>query len=197
MKILHATDLHFHQEWFAYIAHHQHDVDVICLTGDFLEESHEVSIEEQIAWISAWMRTLKVPLFVCSGNHDIDSDEGAWLSRVESAYSDTHQATIKGVRFGCVPYIAPDFMEYDACDVLLYHLPPAKTTTALHQKTNADWGDLELHGLLKRRLISPKVLLCGHMHAPKERIDTLGATRIYNAGVDEDAAVPLHHIITL
>ena len=197
MKLFHATDLHFNQAWFAYITYHQHEVDAICITGDFLEESHDVSIQDQVTWIHAWMHSIKIPLFVCSGNHDLDVNEGTWLSGLECAYSDTSQATIKGVRFGCVPYVAPDFLEYDTCDVMLYHLPPSKTATAEHENTHDDWGDPELHRLLKRRLLTPKVLLCGHLHTPKKRIDTLGTTSIYNAGSNVRLNVPLHHIITI
>ena len=196
MKIFHATDLHFTQAWFTYITDAQKEVDAICLTGDFLDPQHDVSIPEQIRWIRTWMRTISVPLLVCSGNHDIEED-ASWLETLEHAYGDTRSVTLQGVRFGCVPYIAPDFLEFDECDVLLYHLPPAKTATALHQKKQEDWGDSELARLLKHQLLAPKVVLCGHMHTPQNTTDTVNRTRIYNPGVGTNPSIPNHHLIDI
>ena len=81
MKILHTTDLHFTKHWFTWIALQQNNYDVFCITGDFLESSKDETLLEQIEWISSWMKSFKKPLFVCSGNHDIEELENEdWLN---------------------------------------------------------------------------------------------------------------------
>lgn len=198
MKILHTTDLHFTKHWFTWIASQQNNYDVFCITGDFLESSKDETLLEQIEWISSWMKSFKKPLFVCSGNHDIEELENEdWLNQIPNVYSDNSIKTINGIKFGCIPYIAPDFFEFDECDILLYHLPPAQSKTAIHNKTNADWGDKEIARLLQKSILKPKVLLCGHMHHPIDRIDKIGNTTVYNTGVDKNNEIPNHHIIKI
>ena len=198
MKILHTTDLHFNKNWFTWIASQQNNYDVFCITGDFLESSKDETLLEQIEWISSWMKSFKKPLFVCSGNHDIEELENEdWLNQIPNVYSDNSIKTINGIKFGCIPYIAPDFFEFDECDILLYHLPPAQSKTAIHDETNADWGDKEIARLFQKSILKPKVLLCGHMHYPIDRIDKIGNTTVYNTGVDKNNEIPNHHIIKI
>lgn len=198
MKILHTTDLHFTKHWFTWIALQQNNYDVFCITGDFLESSKDETLLEQIEWISSWMKSFKKPLFVCSGNHDIEELENEdWLNQIPNVYSDNSIKTINGIKFGCIPYIAPDFFEFDECDILLYHLPPAQSKTAIHNETNADWGDKEIARFLQKKILKPKVLLCGHMHYPIDRIDKIGNTTVYNTGVDKNNEIPNHHIIKI
>lgn len=198
MKILHTTDLHFTKHWFTWIASQQNNYDVFCITGDFLESSKDESLLEQIEWITNWMKSFQKPLFVCSGNHDIEELENEdWLNQIPNVYSDNSIKTINGIKFGCIPYIAPDFFEFDECDILLYHLPPAQSKTAIHDETNADWGDKEIARLLQKKILKPKVLLCGHMHYPLDKIDKIGNTTVYNTGVDKNNEIPNHHIIKI
>lgn len=198
MKILHTTDLHFTKHWFTWIASQQNNYDVFCITGDFLESSKDESLLEQIEWITNWMKSFQKPLFVCSGNHDIEELENEdWLNKISNVYSDNTIKTINGIKFGCIPYIAPDFFEFDECDILLYHLPPAQSKTAIHDETNADWGDKEIARLLQKKILKPKVLLCGHMHYPLDKIDKIGNTTVYNTGVDKNNEIPNHHIIKI
>jgi Icc-related predicted phosphoesterase len=198
LKILHTTDLHFNKDWFIWIENQQSNYDVFCITGDFLEESKDESLLEQIEWISLWMSKFKKPLFVCSGNHDIEELENEnWLDKIVNIYSDNSIKTIEGIKFGCVPYIAPEFYVFDECDIILNHLPPANTNTSLHKKTNEDWGDKEFYRNLKNRILSPKIVLCGHLHQPIELIDKINSTTIYNAGVNKKSKVPSYHSIEL
>lgn len=198
MKILHTTDLHFNKNWFTWIASQQKNYDVFCITGDFLESSKDETLLEQIEWISSWMKSFKKPLFVCSGNHDIEELENEdWLNQIPNVYSDNSIKTINGIKFGCIPYIAPDFFEFDECDILLYHLPPAQSKTAIHKTTNVDWGDKEVARLLQKKILRPKVLLCGHMHYPTDTIDTVSKSMIYNPGVDQYKEIPNHFIIKI
>jgi uncharacterized protein len=198
MKILHTTDLHFNKRWFEWITNQQNNYDIFCITGDFLEDSKDETLAEQINWITQWMKDFKKPLFICSGNHDIEYlDNEDWFNKISNVYSDCTIKTIDGVKFGCIPYIAPDFYEYDECEVILYHLPPAKTKTAIHRETEDDWGDKEFYGNLKNNIISPKIVLCGHMHHPINTTDKIRKTTIYNTGVDKKNTIPNHIIIEM
>jgi Icc-related predicted phosphoesterase len=196
LKILHTTDLHFNKQWFEWILNQQNHYDVFCITGDFLEDAKDETLLEQIHWISNWMKKFQKPLFICSGNHDIEELENEdWFNKVSNVYSDNSIVTIDGVKFGCIPYLAPEFYEFDTCDVILYHLPPTKTKTAVHNKTNVDWGDVELYRAIQKDVLSPKALLCGHMHHPINTVDKIKNTTIYNTGVDKKSDIPKYHII--
>ena len=198
MKILHTTDLHFNKQWFKWIKAQQNKYDIFCITGDFLDDSKDETLLEQIDWITIWMKSFKKPLFVCSGNHDIEELENEdWLNKISNVYSDNSIKIIDGIKFGCIPYIAPDFIDFDECNIILYHLPPSNTTTSTHNKTNKDWGDKELSRLLKKKIISPKIILCGHLHHPTDTIDKINNTKIYNAGVNKENLIPNYHIIQI
>ena len=63
--------------------------DIFCITGDFLDDSKDETLLEQIEWITIWMKLFKKPLFVCSGNHDIEELENEdWLNKISNVYSD-------------------------------------------------------------------------------------------------------------
>jgi Icc-related predicted phosphoesterase len=62
------------------------------------------------------------------------------------------------------------------CDILLSHSPPSGVTG-----TDSKWGDIgsqELrHWILKNQ---PKLVICGHIHNPASREETIGSTRVIN-----------------
>lgn len=197
MKILHATDLHFNQHWFEWVSEQQEHCDVFCLSGDFLEPASDIPLSSQIEWVSDWMKSFQKSLFVCSGNHDIEEEENEdWLNKISNIYSDNSIKTLNGIKFGCVPYIGADFLDFSDCDIILNHVPPAKTDTATDKK-DQDWGDRELHRLLKNKLVSPKYLLCGHMHNPVKTTITLHNTTISNPGSNPKSKIPAHAILTV
>jgi len=83
MKILHTTDLHFNLQWFEWIENQQDKYDVFCISGDFIDSSKDIALPKQIEFVSEWIKKFSKPLFVCSGNHDIDDLENEdWLSKI-------------------------------------------------------------------------------------------------------------------
>ena len=201
MRILHTTDLHFNKQWFYWIEKQQNNFDVFCISGDFLESSKEETLKEQIEWITEWIKRFDKPLFTCSGNHDIEELEYEnWLSEIDTSnyYSDNTIKSINGTTFGCCPYIGGEgYFDFDECDVLVTHIPPAKTKTAVHKSENSDWGDKELYRAVKNNIINPKIIFCGHMHKPVKTIDMLNTTTIYNPGTNKTKNIPNHHIIEM
>lgn len=173
LKLFHASDLHFNASYFDYILARQDKFDIFCFSGDFLNKD-STQEKEQTAF---WLKSFKKPVFVCSGNHDMPA---SWLNSISTIYSDDTIKTINGVKFGCVPYMCDDLLDFAECDILLTHVPPAKTKTSIG-KDSKDYGDMELARLIKNNLLKAKIILCGHIHEPKSYIDILNGVKIYNS----------------
>lgn len=164
LKLFHASDLHFNAGYFDYILAFQDKFDIFCFSGDFLYKE-SVQEKEQTA---LWLKSFKKPVFVCSGNHDMPP---SWLNSIKGIYSDGTTKTINGVKFSCAPYLCDDLLEFVECDILLSHVPPAKTNTSISKK-----GKDHENNLLKA-----KIILCGHIHEPKSHMDILNGVKIYNS----------------
>lgn len=178
MKILHASDLHFDKAKFDQIL--GLEFDVCCISGDLIDASQK-GVSEQKAWVRRWLENFKRRIFVCSGNHDADgSGDAAWM-RMPNIYADGDIKMIEGVKFGCVPYMCTDILDFAECDVLLAHVPPAHTQTAVEH--GRDFGDKELYRVLKHGLLKAKIILCGHVHDPLSRVDKIGNYKIYNSSL--------------
>lgn len=178
MKILHASDLHFDKVKFDQIL--GLEFDVCCISGDLIDASQN-GVSEQKAWVGRWLENFKGLIFVCSGNHDVDgSSDTAWM-RMPNIYADGDIKTIEGIKFGCVPYMCTDILDFAECDVLLAHVPPAHTQTAVEY--GRDFGDKELYRALKHSLMKAKIILCGHVHDPSLRVDKIGNCKVYNSSL--------------
>jgi Icc-related predicted phosphoesterase len=197
LELLHVTDLHFNTKQFKWITDNQVNYDIICLTGDLLESEKDETLQEQIVWIKNWFKTIKKPLFVCSGNHDIDVlGEENWLSKIESdfIYPDNGVYTYQGLIIGNYPYIgAEGYFEFDECDILLHHVPPSNSKTAI-DKNGKDWGDKALYLALQKGVIKPKYILTGHVHNPLERTSTFLSSHIINPGFSNKSIPAFHHL---
>jgi len=200
MKILHTSDLHFNTQWFEWITKQQDIYDIFVISGDFLDSSKEETLVEQIVWVSNWIKAFKKPIFVCSGNHDIEEfDNEEWLNAIDTLnhYADNSKKVIDGVRFGCYPYIgAEGYYDFDDVDILITHVPPKYTDVSIDKSSGVDWGDDDLYNALIRKIIKPKIILCGHMHYPINKKCVLEDTKIFNAAYGEDD-IPHYHIINL
>ncbi|QPH85513.1 metallophosphoesterase [Campylobacter concisus] len=173
LKLFHASDLHFNAGYFDYILTLQDKFDIFCFSGDFLCKENEQEKEQA----TLWLKSFKKSVFVCSGNHDMPP---SWLKSINGIYADGAIKTINGVKFGCVPYLCDDLIEFAECDILLTHVPPAKTKTSIGQDSK-DYGDMELARLIKNNLLKAKIILCGHIHEPKSHMDILNGVKIYNS----------------
>ena len=223
MNILHVTDLHFNKRFFDWVYDCRHGYDAVCITGDFLNTqlSCDTPLDEQIAWISSWLRKFDTPLFACSGNHDCrltpsldindlfsgyedddlpDSDFATelgadWLFNISNPwfYADYSIKELHGIVMGSIPYGLEEYERFSQCDVLLHHLPPAKTSTS--DMNGQDWGSTALRNALDCGTIKPGYLLCGHVHRPKESVTMVGNCSIINPGAILKAAAPAYQVI--
>lgn len=99
--------------------------------------------------------------------------------RAPNVYADGDIKTFKGIKFGCVPHLCTDILDFAECDLLLTHTPPAHTQTSVEH--GRDFGDKELYRALKRGLMKAKIILCGHVHDPLSKVDKIGNCTIYNS----------------
>lgn len=189
------------------ITEYQANVDVICLTGDFLDQSihAELALQEQISWLKKWSKTINRPLFLCSGNHDfIDEDLNTlsleelfleselalkklynpleWLQELASdrCFVDNQIKKIDGVTFGCMKYEEESFEKFSACDVILTHVPPAKTQVSTDGK--GDFGCKNLRRSIITGAFKPAMILSGHIHGPLSNKARLKFVKLYNPG---------------
>lgn len=181
MKLLVAGDLHFDKEKFNNLAGMLLDCDVLCLTGDYLDDRLG-DRSRQVEWVSKWLTDISIPIVMCSGNHDLDElAECDWISKLSNraVITDNSIWTHKGVTFGVIPFIGAQYSKFSKCDVVLNHLPPSNTKTS--QRRGEDFGDDEIYFSLTHGVLSPKFVLCGHVHDPIDEIDSIEGTTIINA----------------
>ena len=89
MRILHLTDFHFNEGWFAWLATQAPSCDLICYTGDFLDIFSPVPASIQIQKVTQWISRVAPPFLFCSGNHDVEAKgarDGAWLKDLVSMH---------------------------------------------------------------------------------------------------------------
>ncbi|MFC1507957.1 metallophosphoesterase [Pseudomonadota bacterium] len=199
VKLLHLSDIHFNQAVMKWALDMSANVDVMCITGDFLNDSSSAvtPVDMQVDETLRWLSQLRCDTLLCSGNHD-DAEyvSSEWLRSSGVTLCDSQHATIKGITFGSVPYGAEAFEKYAACDVLLHHEPPAKLKVA--REKGRDYGSTPLLSALQAGTISPKWLLCGHVHYPARNISRFRNTLISNPGTnDRKDNQPSYHMITL
>lgn len=178
MKILLAADLHFDKKKFENLNELVIDCDVLCLIGDYLDESLG-DRNSQIDWVSKWIRGITIPVLLCSGNHDLDElAECEWIGKLSrpSVITDNSIWRYKSITFGVIPYIGAQYNTFSECDFILNHLPPSNTKTS--QKNGTDYGDDELYFSLTCGALRPKYVLCGHVHNPDGETDRINDTKI-------------------
>ncbi len=182
MKILAAGDLHLDKKKFHNLLEMLPGCDVLCLTGDYLDDrlGHRT---EQIEWVCRWISRINRPIVMCSGNHDIDDfAESEWIDNLacSSVITDNHFWRHAGVTFGAIPYIGAQYEKHKDCHVLVTHLPPSNTETSRQDGT--DFGDDELYFAIISHKITPKYVLCGHVENPDQKTDELENVKIINVG---------------
>ncbi len=222
MNLLHVTDPHFQKRQLDWVWQQRHSVDAVCISGDLLDPSiHAAPLAEQIGWYQAWLAAWDRPLFVCTGNHDMQEESLASMSLEELFFgskngedSFTHDfrwllelknpnlvrdgeiRKIGKYRIGCIGYENYQFLRFAKCDVILTHLPPLGSGVSL-DITGEDFGCGELQFALKYGAIAPKYLLAGHIHQPKKNLVKMQDTWISNPGSSPEGDIPKHRIITL
>lgn len=197
MRILHVTDLHFRQDWFAWIKRISSEVAAVCITGDLLtDDSRQTTwkLRDQANWVLGWIEDFPkcTPLFLSGGNHDwfLDEEgndefaEGRWLTsaRRRGVAVDNDARLFQGFRFVCASmWDTPEIAGSEPV-VLLSHLPPHGTAVA-RDRAGIDVGDREI-AAVARNLPPQSLVLSGHQHNPARPYAHVGDAYCFNPGVD-------------
>ena len=168
MKILHITDIHGNEKIMKKGLSFR-DVEIVAISGDLIET------KDDIKKVKEWIKCFKVPVIICSGNHDIEIDNGEWLYETNAFVN--KKVEINKMIIDAKGYMSEEF-DYNV-DILIYHTPPKNTLTST-DKNYKDFGDEFLEKLLKYDF-NPKYLLCGHVHNPLSLQDRINKTTIINS----------------
>lgn len=183
MKILHVTDLHGHLPWYEWLARQAGNYDLVCVSGDLIDAGDFV--HQQIADVTAVLSSIKVPLAICSGNHDQvarapEMLQAAWIKdlRRGGVWVDGDRFQLHGRSFYCHGWEEPIRESYRD-EIWIMHAPPARTAIARSRRDGCDHGDFEF-GQLCHSGHGPRLALCGHVHEPKAWHDWAGRTQVFN-----------------
>lgn len=199
MTILHVTDFHFNQRWFDWLLHRAPAHDVVVMSGDLLDLSAATPQRKQIEWVSDWLNDFPRPIFVCSGNHDLEwnSDTSRWTPAYwlrdianPGVWTDGQRVELDGVSFLSIG--ATTRPKGGAADVWVVHAPPSETRVARHA-AGGDAGDRDLVSAVRKHL--PRLVFSGHVHTPLRWREHRDGTLFFNPGRNPEASVPNHILV--
>lgn len=191
--ILHVTDFHANLRWFRWLANVSARYELICMSGDMLDLNQHSPRGRQLEGIQKHILSIRAPLALVSGNHDVLASEGAgpegvrWLTefRGPSRWVDGDCFGVAGARFRCIPWMGA-FPRKTSDDVWLTHQPPEGAVGI--SRGGAGWGSFELTEVLQNGS-SPRIVLCGHIHDPQLWRSKIGRTWALNPGRAKEASL--------
>lgn len=198
MTILHVTDLHFTERWFAWLLESAPHHDLLCISGDLLDQSRTTPFHQQAALVAEWLALHPRPICVCSGNSDLQflppgqkRRPAEWLRALPRPHihADGDTALAQGRRIGIAGYheLPPAWT-----DLWLVHLPPAGIPVA-RSEYDVDLGDTVLAEAVRRH--RPRLVLSGHIHHPEAWFHEEDGTFFLNPGCSRGSRIPQHILI--
>ncbi|MCG3196845.1 MAG: hypothetical protein GHCLOJNM_01325 [bacterium] len=206
MRILIVSDLHYSLRQFDWLVAQTDGHDLIVIAGDLLDVAGHADLDTQILVVEKYLTKLreKVPVIVCSGNHDGDKKNSAgeyiceWLkkARRDNLHVDGDSLHLNGDLISVCPWWDGPVTRQEMVAFLdseqakprrrwlwVHHAPP--TETPVSWTGSKDAGDsffLECLGKYK-----PDLAFSGHIHnspfAEGGRwVDRVGSTWVFNAG---------------
>ncbi len=220
MRILVVSDLHYRLKQFDWLLRAAKDYDLLIIAGDLLDMAGFATIDAQIVVVLKYLGQLqeKIPLLVCSGNHDCDDKNQAgefvatWLHKAqgEQVWVDGQSVPLHGDLYTSCPWREGPVSRQDVEQQLeqerarvrkrwlwLYHAPPEESP--LSWTGSRHYGDAFLRGYIERH--KPDFVFGGHIHnAPFAKggswIDRIGDTWLFNPG-QQIGDFPAHITIDL
>ena len=206
MKCLLAADLHYDLRKFDWVVEASSHVDVVVLAGDHLDLSSLVERPAQALVVEKYFRRIRdrKTLLVCSGNHDLDSQDANgeltanWITSTRrfGVPTDGDSPLIDDTLFTVCPWwdgaharekiaehLSRDAASRPARWVWVNHAPPKDSPTSWNGKRS--FGDSELRSWIED--YQPDMVLSGHVHqSPFAKggswADRIGRTWVFNAG---------------
>lgn len=205
MRLLLTSDLHYRLPHYDWVMNAARDFDAVAIAGDHLDGNQPVPAYVQIKALRASLAAIAAqrPLFVCSGNHDLNTRDAAgeknagWMQecRAESLAVDGDSALVGDTLITVCPWwdgpagrdaigamLDAAAARRVARWIWLYHAPPVGRLSWTGKR---HYGDALLPTLIERH--APTAVLCGHIHeAPFQDEgswhERVGATWLFNAG---------------
>ncbi len=205
MRLLLTSDLHYRLPHYDWVMNAARDFDAVAIVGDHLDGGQPVPAYVQIKALRASLAAIAQarPLFVSSGNHDLNARDAAgekfagWVRecRQPTLAVDGDSRVVADTLITVCPWwdgpagrraIAE---QLDAAApqrtrrwVWLYHAPPE---SKLSWTGRRHYGDAFLPELIGRH--APTAVLCGHIHEAPFQLegswnDRIGETWLFNAG---------------
>jgi Icc-related predicted phosphoesterase len=206
MRFLAVADIHYSLPQYDWVLANAGDFDLIVLAGDHLDLSSMVDGRAQRVVVRKYFEKLseKVPLLVCSGNHDLDGEGEAgekvarWLGGPlgERVFSDGGSFACGNTLFTICPWWdgpatrAGIAAQLDAAAaerpgrwIWVHHAPPDKSPISWGGARH--FGDVELREWIVK--YAPEIVLSGHVHQSPfvhdgSWVDRIGPTWVFNAG---------------
>jgi Icc-related predicted phosphoesterase len=207
MKILHVADFHFRLDWFDWLTSQAVNYDAIALAGDLLNQFDKTpaQVERWSAQLAAFPCSPNRPLMVCSGNHDVLPDlrtgtqtrSGAWLRELSRPGLIVDEEVWTGpLSIGVVPWCGRAAVPWtwpQSAEIVVVHAPPAGTALAVSPNSLRDDGDSKVSDAIWAH--KPRLVLSGHVHAPKQWYAHIGDSLCLNPGCNLTDKIPQHIII--
>jgi len=215
MRCLIVADLHYALQQYDWVMDVAPAFDVVIIAGDHLDLGSLVDRRTQSVVIQKYIGRLKerTRLIVCSGNHDLDSDDAGgekttrWIqnARGDGVASDGDSILVGDTLFSICPWwdgpilresiskqLAADASRERRRWIWVHHAPPDRSPVSWGGSRY--FGDVELARLIE--LHRPDIVFSGHVHqAPFDTagswVDRIGPTWVFNVG-QEFGAPPAH-----
>ena len=209
MRALVVADIHLKHVWFDWVTTACPAYDLVVIAGDLLNIFSNNDLNDQARAVATWLVSLRVPVAVCSGNHDwwvssplrvADSmAEAAWLKALRGMGAGLG---VDGdvVRIGGLAVLVNGWLMVpklrEPVDIVITHAPPAGCACAIGAY-GTDYGDPLLWHAIEGH--APSLILAGHVHEPRRRACRWptpdSQTVVLVPGVEEDSPVPAHWVI--
>jgi Icc-related predicted phosphoesterase len=215
MRCLVVADLHYALQQYDWVIEVASAFDVVIIAGDHLDLSSLVDRRTQSVVIQKYIQRLKerTRLIVCSGNHDLDSDDAdgervtKWIqnARSDRVAADGDSIVVGDTLFTICPWwdgpiLRKAIEEQLAADserrlgrwIWVHHAPPDSSPVSWGGSRH--FGDVELVRLIEQH--RPDIVFSGHVHqAPFDAagswVDRIGSTWVFNVG-HQFGAPPAH-----
>jgi Icc-related predicted phosphoesterase len=215
VKCLLVSDLHYSLKQFDWVTEVASSFDLVVIAGDHLDISGYVEAQVQAAVVMKYFRRIRsqTRVIVCSGNHDLDSENAAgekfskWISKASHSdiSTDGDALEIDGTLFTVCPWwdgphtrddvdaqLRRDSARRNGAWIWVYHAPPDASPTS--KSARGHYGDGDLSKWIE--LYSPQIVLTGHIHDSPflpsgSWADKVGSTWVFNAG-RQPGPVPTH-----
>jgi Icc-related predicted phosphoesterase len=206
MRLLVVADLHYALPQYDWVMEVAGRFDVVIIAGDHLDTNSLVDLGAQSVVIQKYIGRLreKARLFICSGNHDLDSRNDAgervtrWIlnPRRDGVASDGDSVVLGDTLFTICPWwdgpivraaidrqLAADAVARSGRWIWVHHAPPK--TTPISWDGQRYFGDVELEQWIS--IHRPDFVFSGHVHqapfsAGGSWVDHVGSAWVFNAG---------------